>query len=107
VDAATLSTNVFDESSFTSKATFAEIHCQVERLYASQMQALDDGDAAAWAISQLTDSDVTRRHIVSNVRVERASDEVLRVSSYVPVIDTIDGGTWLISHRMVLRDDIG
>ncbi|MGH3685600.1 MAG: nuclear transport factor 2 family protein [Pseudonocardiaceae bacterium] len=137
------------------RLNFSEIHCQVEQFYASQMQVLDEGDAAAWAatftedgvfasngmpdqitgraqlqagaahaISQLTASGVTRRHIVSNIRVEQVSDDVLRVSSYVPVIDTIDGetriktstvmhdtlthsgATWLVSRRMVMRDDI-
>ncbi len=139
----------------TERLNLAEIHCQVEQFYASQMQVLDDGDAAAWvatftedgvftsngmpdqlagraqlqaaavhAISQLAASGVTRRHIVSNIRVERVSDDVLRVSSYVPVIDTIDGeariktstvmhdtltrsgANWLVSHRRILRDDI-
>lgn len=137
------------------RLNLSEIHCQVEQFYASQMQVLDEGDAAAWAatftedgvftsngmpdqvtgraalqagavhaISQLTTSGVTRRHIVSNIRVEQVSDDVLRVSSYVPVIDTVDGeariktstvmhdtltrsgATWLVSHRTVLRDDI-
>jgi actinorhodin biosynthesis protein ActVIA len=137
------------------RLNISEIHCQVEQFYASQMQVLDGGDAAAWAatftedgvfasngmpeqvagraeletgaahtISQLIADGVTRRHIVSNIRIEPISDDVLQVSSCVPVIDTIDGEariktstvmrdtltrsgvTWLVSHRMVMRDDI-
>lgn len=81
-------------------------------------------DAASDTIARLTGERVTRRHIVSNIRVEQLSDDALRVSSYVPVIDTSDGvarlrtstvmhdemvrsgAGWLVRHRTVTRDDI-
>jgi actinorhodin biosynthesis protein ActVIA len=139
----------------TERLHFAEIYCQVEQFYASQMRMLDEGDAAAWtatftentvftsdgmpdqivgraalevaatqSISRLTANGVTRRHLVSNICLEQVSADVLQVTSYVPVIDTAGhqsrittsavlqdtltryGGTWLVSHRMIMHDDL-
>ncbi|WP_051342883.1 nuclear transport factor 2 family protein [Pseudonocardia spinosispora] len=133
----------------------AALHCQIEQFYAAQMQVLDGGDAASWAvtfaedgvftsngmpdpvvgraalesaavdtIARLNGQGITRRHFVSNVRIESISDGVVQVASYVPVIDTVDGvaslrtstvmrdqlvrseAGWLIRHRTVTRDDL-
>lgn len=106
-------------ATFTEDGVFASTGMPDQLAGRAALQA-----GAAHTISQLTTNGVTRRHIVSNIRVERVSDDVLRASSYVPVIDTIDGeariktstvmhdtltrsgADWLVSHRMILRDDI-
>lgn len=47
--------------------------------------------AAKETIARLTGAGTTRRHIVSNVRIEQLEPDLLRVTSYVPVIDTTSG----------------
>lgn len=106
-------------ATFTEDGVFTSDGTQDQASGRAQLEA-----GAAHAISRLTASGVTRRHLVSNIRVERVRDDMVRASSYVPVIDTIDGqarittstvvhdelvrsgATWLVSHRTVLRDDI-
>jgi 3-phenylpropionate/cinnamic acid dioxygenase small subunit len=79
---------------------------------------------AADTVARLSDAGTARRHIVSNVRIEQVSPDLLRVTSYVPVIDTTDGVAvlrtstvmrdelvrgatgWLVRHREVSRDDL-
>jgi 3-phenylpropionate/cinnamic acid dioxygenase small subunit len=117
---------VLDEGDATAwAATFTDTGVFVPHLAADQLTGRAQLEAgAAKAISRLNADGVTRRHIVSNICVEQVSVDIVRVSSYVPVIDTMSGEarikcntvmndelvrhgtTWLVRHRKVLRDDL-
>jgi 3-phenylpropionate/cinnamic acid dioxygenase small subunit len=81
---------VLDEGDATAwAATFTDAGVFAPHGAADQLAGRAQLEAgAAKAISRLNADGVTRRHIVSNICVEQVSVDIVRVSSYVPVIDT-------------------